>query len=133
MAKRTQTRVKSEEKPAARAKTRPENTKPAEGEERRGRRRSSRLAFVLVAAVAVAFLIYSLITLIGIRSQLNDRRQELNGIKEQITVQEIKNDEANRTYTLSDEERSDYIEQIARDELDYVREGERIFVNIAGD
>ena len=79
------------------------------------------------------FLVYSLVTLIGIRSQLRERRQELSEIQEKIVVQEIKNDEMNRTYSLSEEERSDYIEQIARDSLDYVKEGERIFVNVSGD
>lgn len=88
---------------------------------------------MLVAAVAVVFLVYSLVTLIGIRSQLRERRQELSEIQEKIVVQEIKNDEMNRTYSLSEEERSDYIEQIARDSLDYVKEGERIFVNVSGD
>ena len=88
---------------------------------------------MLVAVVAVVFLVYSLISLIGIRSQIKERREELSEIRGEITVQEIKNDEMNKTYSLSDEERSDYIEQIARDSLDYVKEGERIFVNVAGD
>lgn len=106
---------------------------PDEGEQGKGRKVSSRLALVLIALAAVAFLVYSLVTLIGIRSQLRDRRQELTEIQDQITVQEIKNDEMNKTYSLSDSERSDYIEQIARDDLDYVREGERVFVNVSGD
>lgn len=98
-----------------------------------GRKISSRLAFALLAVVAVVFLVYSLISLIGIRSQIRERREELDGIRGEITVQEIKNDEMKKTYTLSETERSDYIEQIARDSLDYVKEGERVFVNVSGD
>ena len=102
----------------------------AEGE---GRGRTSRLIILLVAAAAFAFIIYSVVTIIGIRSQIRERRQELADIQGQITVQEIKNEEMDKTYRLSDEERSDYIEQIARDDLDYVKDGERVFVNVAGD
>lgn len=106
---------------------------PGDAAQGGGRRISSRLAFALLAVVAVVFLIYSLISLIGIRSQIRERREELDGIRGEITVQEIKNDEMNKNYTLSESERSDYIEQIARDTLDYVKEGERVFVNVSGD
>ena len=102
--------------------------------ESKGRRRfPSRLAFVLIAVIAFAFMIYSVVSLVGIQSQINERRAELEEIKDQITVQEIKNEEMAKTYNLSDKERSDYIEQIARDDLDYVKEGERVFVNVSGD
>lgn len=126
MNKREIKREKNAKKPA-------ENDNIGEQDTKRGRRISSRLAFVLVAVVAVVFFIYSLVTLIGIRSQIRERREELGEIQDKIIVQEIKNDEMNRTYTLSDTEMSDYIEQIARDTLDYVKEGERIFVNVSGD
>ena len=98
-----------------------------------GRRISSRLIAVLVAVAAFAFVIYSVISLIGIQAQINERRKELEELKGEITVQEIKNEEMSRIYNLSDAERSDYIERIARDELDYVKEGERVFVNVSGD
>ena len=93
----------------------------------------SRLVIVLDAIAAVAFLIFSVIRLVGDRAMINERRKELNELKNEITVQEIKNDEMSKTYNLDEKERSDYMEQIARDELDYVREGERVFVNIKGD
>ena len=32
----------------------------------------------------------------------------------------------------SDEENAEYMEQIARTELDYVKNGERVFVNVTG-
>lgn len=126
MNKREIKREKNAKKPA-------ENDNIGEQDTKRGRRISSRLAFVLVAVVAVVFFIYSLVTLIGIRSQIRERREELGEIQDKIIVQEIKNDEMNRAYNLSDTEMSDYIEQIARDTLDYVKEGERIFVNVSGD
>ena len=39
----------------------------------------------------------------------------------------------NEIYNSSDEEFSKYVEEKAREELDYVKEGERVFVNISGD
>ena len=94
---------------------------------------SSRMAIVLLALVGLAFVVYALITLSGINSQIRERREQLNAIKDEITVQEIKNDAMSKTYNLTESERSAYMERLARDELDYVKEGERVFVNVAGE
>ena len=91
------------------------------------------MAIVLLALVGLAFVVYALITLSGINSQIRERREQLNAIKDEITVQEIKNDAMSKTYNLTDSERSAYMERLARDELDYVKEGERVFVNVAGE
>ena len=94
---------------------------------------SSKLSIVLIAIVGLAFVVYALITLSGINSQINERTEELNEIQEEITVQEIKNDSMSKTYNLTDSERTAFMERLARDELDYVKEGERVFVNVAGE
>lgn len=94
---------------------------------------SSRLGVILLSLVGVAFVVYALISLSGIHSQIRERTEELNEIKEEITVQEIKNDAMTKTYNLTDSERSAYMERIARDELDFVKEGERVFVNVSGE
>ncbi|MBQ3265305.1 MAG: septum formation initiator family protein [Ruminococcus sp.] len=108
--------------------------KGTEKEQSEGRR-LSRPAFVLIALVAVAFLIYSMISIINIKSQIRERKAELEELNEQITVQEIKNAEIQKLYdsTGTDSDFSTLAEQIARDDLDYVKEGERVFVNVAGD
>ena len=117
-----------------REKTKIENNmEPDEEADDKGRGISSRLVVLLIVAAALVFVVYSVVSLVGIQSQINERRAELKGIQDEITVQEIKNDEMSKTYNLSEEERSDYIEQIARDDLDYVKEGERVFVNVSGD
>lgn len=107
-------------------------SKPAENTEERGFF-SSRVGIVLLTIVALAFIVYSLISLSGIHSQIRERQSELDEIKDEITVQEIKNEEMNKTYSLTDSERSSYMERLARDQLDYVKEGERVFVNVAGE
>ncbi len=94
---------------------------------------SPRVAIALGAVVALVFIVYSLVSLSGIHSQIRERTEELDAIKDEITVQEIKNDSMSKTYNLTDSERSDYMERIARDELDFVKEGERVFVNVSGE
>ena len=94
---------------------------------------NARLGIILLAVVGLGFVIYSLVTIAGINGQIRERTAELNEIKEEITVQEIKNDAMSKTYNLTDSERSAFMERIARDELDYVKEGERVFVNVSGE
>lgn len=87
----------------------------------------------MLSLVAVAFLIYSMISIIGIQSQIRDRKAELDELKEKITVQEIKNEEMQKLYDSTGSDFSALAEQIARDDLDYLKEGERVFVNVSGD
>ena len=57
----------------------------------------------------------------------------LNELKEKITVQEIKNEEMQKLYDSTGSDFSKLAEQIARDDLDYIKEGERVFVNVSGE
>lgn len=78
-------------------------------------------------------MIYSMISIIGIQAQIRERKAELDELQEQITVQEIKNEEIQKLYDSTGSDFSALAEQIARDDLDYVKEGERVFVNVSGD
>ena len=98
-----------------------------------GRRVLSRPVIIVLSLAAVAFLIYSLVSIIGIQSQIRERKAELDELKEKITVQEIKNDEMQKLYDSTGSDFSALAEQIARDDLDYIKEGERVFVNVTGD
>lgn len=93
----------------------------------------SRPVFIVIAIAAVAFLVYSMVSIIGIQSQIRERKAELDDLKDQITVQEIKNEEIQKLYDSTGSDFSALAEQIARDDLDYIKEGERVFVNVAGD
>lgn len=105
------------------------------GSQDEGKSRISRPVFVVIALVAVAFLIYSMVSIISIKAQIRERKAELDDLNEQITVQEIKNADIQKLYdsTGTDSDFSTLAEQIARDDLDYIKEGERVFVNVAGD
>lgn len=123
---------KETKKPRTASKRKRDSEKDQQSE---GRRIFTRPVIVVISLVAVAFLIYSMISIIGIQSQIRERKAELDDLKEQITVQEIKNEDIQKLYnsTGSDSDFSSLAEQIARDDLDYIKEGERVFVNVAGD
>ena len=88
---------------------------------------------ILLIVLFIGVIIYSVVSLSNINIQLAQKNEELRDIQNQIEVQEIKNEEMNKLYNYSGDELSDYIEQLARDELDYIKQGERVFVNVSGD
>ncbi|MBQ8861072.1 MAG: septum formation initiator family protein [Ruminococcus sp.] len=87
----------------------------------------------MLCIVVLVFTVYSVVTLVDLYSQIAEKKSELEDINNEITIQEIKNEEMNELYNSSDEEFSKYVEQIAREDLDYMRQGERVFVNVSGD
>lgn len=89
--------------------------------------------YIVLSVVVLIFAVYSVVTLINLYSQISQKKNELEGINDEIAIQEIKNKEMDELYNSSDEEFSKYIEKIAREELDYIKQGERVFVNVAGD
>ena len=91
------------------------------------------LKHLVLCGVALVFAVYSVISLVSLYSQIGQKKSELESINAQIEVQELKNEEMSELYNSSDEEFSRYIERIAREDLDYIKEGERVFVNVAGD
>ena len=117
---------------------RPQGAKKTEDADRPadapGRRRiPARLAGILLAVVGVIFLIYSMVSLIGIRSKIQELRGDLSEITDDIANQERKNEEMLKIASQSGDELNDYMEQIAHDQLDLVREGEKIYIVVAGD
>ena len=64
--------------------------------------------------------------------EILEKQQTLSDLETDIMVQEIKIEEIQNVKNYSDEENAEYMEQIARSELDYVKNGERVFVNVTG-
>ena len=91
------------------------------------------LRYIVLCVVVLVFAVYSVVTLIDLYSQIGEKKSELEALQDEIAIQEIKNEEMNDLYNSSDEEFSKYVEEIAREDLDYIRQGERVFVNISGD
>ena len=88
-------------------------------------------SFLLRVAI-FAFAVYTVVALVNQQVQISEKRQELASVKQQIQIQEIKNEDIKHALNTGANENSDYIERIAREGLNLAKPGERVFVNIAG-
>lgn len=87
----------------------------------------------VIAKIAVLGLsIYVFFTFINQQIQINKKKAEYDQINKEIVVQEIKNEELSKVLNSDAKESQEYIERIARKNLDFAKEGERVFVNISG-
>lgn len=86
-----------------------------------------RLALALLAVAA-------LVILISWQMKIIDKRAELATLQEQIVTQDTRNREIRKTVDALEEPEGlkQYAEQKAREELDYGKPGERIFVDVGG-
>lgn len=80
----------------------------------------------------VAFAAYVVIALVDQQMQISAKKQQLASLDSQIRIQEIKNEDKRRVVESSDEDNQEYIERVAREDLDYAYAGERVFKIIAG-
>lgn len=95
------------------------------------RKRSKK--YILLYLAAFAFAIYAAFTIISQSIKISDRKAELRSLQEELEIVEIQNDYLDEIKDYSGDELNEYIENIAREDLDYVKNGERVFINISGD
>lgn len=91
------------------------------------------LRYTVLCAVFVVFLIYSVFTIASINKQINEKESQYDAIQSEIRIQELKNSELEHVLNYSDEEYLEYVINKAHNDLDYVRQGERVFIISAGD
>ena len=119
-------------------KEKTKSTKPAEEKSReieevkRPRKKRSKKYWILYIA-GFAFLVYASFTIINQSIENNSKRDELNKIKDELNIVEIQSDYLNKVKNYKGDDLSDYIENIARENLDFVKNGERVFINVSGD
>lgn len=87
-----------------------------------------RISIVLVLAL-VALIGYFIINSIQLRMDIKDKSEQVSELSEQIAQQDRENAELEEI--LDSENESEYLEQYAREELDYVMPGERVYANSA--
>lgn len=88
--------------------------------------------FLLYLAI-IGFAFYAVITIINQNVQIADKKAELKDLLQQINVVEINTQYLEKVQNYKGDELSEYMEKIAKEELGYISEGERIFINVAGD
>ncbi|MBQ4569705.1 MAG: hypothetical protein IJA62_06625 [Ruminococcus sp.] len=87
---------------------------------------------IILGGAFIVFLICSVFSIASINKQINDKRRQYDDIQNQISIQELKNSELEHVLNYSDEEYLEYVISKAHNDLDYVRQGERVFINSAG-
>lgn len=95
------------------------------------KKKINKIGFTIKLALVV-FAVYAVVTLLNQHIEILEKHQTLSDLETDIMVQEIKIEEIQNVKNYSDEENAEYMEQIARTELDYVKNGERVFVNVTG-
>ena len=107
----------------------PENTtiKEIKPEKKRKKR------YLLLYLDIIGFAFYAVITIINQNVQIADKKSQLKDLQQQINVIEIQTQYLQKVQGYKGDELSEYMEKIAKEELGYISEGERIFINVAGD
>lgn len=87
--------------------------------------------YIFLSLVLVVFLSFGVYMIADNASQIALKRAELDAINHEIEIQEMKNAEL-EAVVYSDVEYLKYATKVAR-ENDYVKSGERVFINSSGD
>ena len=100
---------------------------------RKEKKRMSKGTLAVISTALAIFTLYAVVTLVNQQLKIAEKKEELSQIQNESFLQEVKNDELNEIYNLDGEENDAYIERVAREEFDYSKQGERVFINIAGE
>lgn len=88
---------------------------------------------ILLYIAIIGFVFYAVITIINQSVEISKKRIELQNLQQQINVVEIQTQYLSKVQNYSGEELEEYIEKIAKEDMGYIGEGERIFINVAGE
>ena len=95
---------------------------------KRKRTKKSKRSIFLTVAVSV-FAVYVVAVFISQQIQISGKKEELTSMTQELQVQ---NNEIKKSLDANINDNSEYIERLARTGLDFVKPGERVFVNVAG-
>lgn len=88
---------------------------------------------VLLCLAAIGFVFYAVITIIDQSVRIAEKKAELSELQQHINVVEIQSDYLEQVRNYTGSQKDEYMEKIAKEKLGYVSDGERIFINVAGD
>ncbi len=119
-------KLKAEKAPATQS---PNENEIKEIEPKKARKKK----YILLYLAIIGFAFYAVITIINQNVEIAKKREELTELQQQINVVEIQTQYLEKVQGYTGDDLDEYIEKIAKDELGYISEGERIFINVAGD
>ena len=96
-------------------------------------KRKRTLRNALLCLAVIGFVFYAVITIIDQSVKIAEKKAELSELQQHINVVEIESNYLERVRNFKGAEKNEYMEKIAKEELGYVSDGERIFINVAGD
>ena len=92
--------------------------------------------FWLIYVAVVAVVLYVAVYVVDQHQRIQVSRDQLSDLNNTISIQKIKLNELKGVADAAEKEDydsfADYIERIAREQMDYVKSGEVVYINIAG-
>lgn len=89
--------------------------------------------YILLYLAAIGFVFYAVITIINQNVRIAENKAKLSELQQQINVVEIQSNYLEKVQNYKGEELAEYMEKIAKEDLGYVSDGERIFINVASE
>ena len=82
--------------------------------------------------IPVLIVFYFIFLIFNQQVQINDKRQKLEYLSKKLQSQEMENEELRKNLEHNEEKKYEYIEKAARENLNFSKKGEKVFVNAAG-
>ncbi|MBR1779711.1 MAG: septum formation initiator family protein [Clostridia bacterium] len=82
--------------------------------------------------IPVLVVFYFIFLIFNQQVQINDKRQKLEYLSKKLQSQEMENEELRKNLEHNEEKKYEYIEKAARENLNFSKKGEKVFVNAAG-
>lgn len=92
-----------------------------------------RIRYFVLLLASIGFVFYAVITIINQNVSIAEKKSELNELNKQINVVEIQSQYLEKVKNYEGDDLNEYMEKLAKDDLGYISEGERIFINVAGE
>lgn len=95
-------------------------------------KRKSKTKYALLYVAIIGFVCYAVITIVNQNVKIAEKRSELQQLQQQVNVVEIQSQYLEKVQNYEGDELDNYRKKIAKEKLGFISEGERIFINVAG-
>ena len=85
---------------------------------------------IILRIALLAFAVYIVASIVNQQIQIGQKKQELSMVSQQLNAQNLKNEELKTALETGTTDSDEFIERKAREELNYVKPNERVFVTL---
>ena len=82
----------------------------------------------IILRIALQLAVYIVASIVNQQIQIGQKKQELSMVSQQLNAQNLKNEELKTALETGTTDSDEFIERKAREELNYVKPNERVFV-----